>query len=249
MSATLKSREMLRNDQVDDPYYDASEEESVSGMDTIHLENALPILNAPGSQQRSVSETALKTLSGKRTLRPRPVLTGYSTSDDEDIDSSGVVARRKRKAKVLKRHASWPRLPLTRKAQDSGVQGLDDSGTDSGSTDGKVEMQSMRRKRAHDVLNSTHVEGETGEIRKTFRGIAEQDSNEEHWRKSVLEEHMDKILKAVPNIPGDERMMKETMEMEQVARKGLDTDDRDRRPRTSSWEEAALRIIRFFTCG
>ena len=136
MSATVKSREMLRTDQVDDMHYDASEEESISEMDTIHLENALPILDAPRSQQRSGSEMTLKTLSGKRAFRPRPVRTGYSTSDDEDIDSSGVVTRGKRKAIVVKRHASWPRLPLTPKGQDSGVQGLDDSETDAGSTDG-----------------------------------------------------------------------------------------------------------------
>jgi hypothetical protein len=241
---------MLRNDQVDDTHYDASEEESVFGVDTIHLENALPILDAPPSQQRSVSEMTLKTSSGKRTLRPRPVITGYSRSDDEDSDSSGVVMRRKRKAVVVKRHASWPRLPLTSKAQDSGVQGLDDSETDSGSTDGKMEMQSIRRKRASDVLNPTHVEGESGEICKTFRGIAEQDSNEERWRKIVLEEHMDKIFKVVPKISSDEKGIKQTVEMEeQLARTSLDTEDWDGRPRTSSWKEASLRILRFLTCG
>jgi hypothetical protein len=242
MSAAVKTREMLRNDQVDDTHYDASEEESVSDMDTIHLENALPILDAPRSQQRSASEPALKTRSRKRTLRPGPVRTGYSTSDGEDLDSSGVVTRGKRKAIVVKRHASWPRLPLTPKAQDSGVQGLNDSETDSSNTDGRMETQSRRRER-------THVEGESGGIDKTFRGIAEQDSNEERWRKIVLAEHMDKIFKAVPNISSVENGMKETVEMEQLARKSLDTDDWDRRPRTSSWKEAALRIGRFFTCG
>ncbi|PMD13693.1 hypothetical protein NA56DRAFT_414155 [Hyaloscypha hepaticicola] len=242
MSATVKNREMLRNNQVDDTHYDASEEESISDMDTIHLENALPILDAPRSQQRSLSEPTLKTKSGKRTLRPRPVITGYSTSDDEDIDSSGVVTRGKRKARVVIRYASWPYIPLTPKAQDSGVQGLDDSETDSGSTDGKMAMQSRRRKR-------THVEGEIREIDKTFRGIAAQDSNEERWRKIVLEEHMDKIFKAVPNIPRDERGMKETVAMEHLARKSLDTDDWDAQHRTSSWKEAALRIVRFCACG
>ena len=240
---------MLRSDQVDDTHYDASEEESISEMDTNHFENALPILDAPRSQQRSVSETKLKALSGKRRRRPRPVITGYSTSDDEDIDSSGVVTRGKRKAMVVRRHASWPRLPLTPKGQDSGVQGLDDSETDSGSTEGKIEMQSMRRRRTSEVLSSTHVEGESGEIGKTFRGIAEQDSNEERWRKIVLEEHMDKIFNAVPVISSDERGMKETVEMEQLVRTSLDTDGWDGRPGISSWKEAALRILRFFTCG
>jgi hypothetical protein len=249
MSETVNIREMLWKDQVDDTHYDASEEESISDMDTTRLENALPILDAPPPQQRSVSEPTWKTRSGKRTLRPRPVITGYSTSDDEDIDSSGVVMREKRKANVVKRHASWPCLPLTPKGQDSGVQGLDDSETDSSSPDGKMEMRSVRRKRASHVLNTTHVEGESGEIGKTFRGIADQDSNEERWRKIVLEEHMDKIFKAVPYISSDERRMKETAEMERRGRKSLDTDDWDGRSRTSSWKEAALRIVRFFTCG
>jgi hypothetical protein len=240
---------MLRNDRVDDMHYDASEEESISEMDTIHLENALPILEAPPSQQRSVSEPKLKILSGKRTLRPRPVITGYSTSEEEGIDSSAVVTRGKRKARVVRRHASWPRLPLTPKGQDSGVQGLDDSEVDSGSTDGKMEMQSMSRKRGSDVLSSTHVEGESGEIGETFRGIEEQDSNEERWREIVLEEHMDKIFNAVPVISSDERGMKETVEMEQLVRTSLDTEGWDGRPGKSSWKEAALRILRFFTCG
>ena len=249
MSATVKSREMLRSDQVDDTHYDASEEESISEMDTNHFENALPILNAPRSQQRSVSELTLKALSGKRTLRSRPVITGYSTSDNEGIDSSRVVTRGKRKALVVKRRASWPRLPLTPKGQDSGVQGLDDSETDAGSTDVKMEMQSMRQQQESDVLNSTHVEGEGGEIGKTFRGIAEQDSNEERWREIVLEDHMDKIFQAAPNISSDERGMKETVEMEQLVRTSLDTEGWGGRPDTSSWKETALRILRFFTCG
>ena len=249
MSATVKSREMLRSDQVDDTHYDASEEESISEMDTNHLENALPILDAPRSQQRSVSELTLKALSGKRTLRSRPVITGYSTSDNEGIDSSRVVTRGKRKALVVKRRASWPRLPLTPKGQDSGVQGLDDSETDAGSTDVKMEMQSMRQQQESDVLNSTHVEGEGGEIGKTFRGIAEQDSNEERWREIVLEDHMDKIFQAAPNISSDERGLKETVEMDQLVKTSLDTEGWDGRPGKSSWKEAALRILRFFTCG
>jgi hypothetical protein len=249
MSVTAKSREMLRNDQVDETHYDASEEESIFDMNTIHLENALPILGAPDSQQRSVSEPKLKILSGKRTLRPRPVVTGYTTSDDDDIDSNRIVTRGKRKAIVVKRRASWPRLPLTPKGQDSGVQGLDNSETDAGSTDEKMATQSMGRKRGSDVLSSTHVEGESGEIGETFRGIEEQDSNEERWREIVLEEHMDKIFNAVPVISSDERGMKETVEMEQLVRTSLDTEGWDGRPGKSSWNEAALRILRFFTCG
>jgi hypothetical protein len=245
--------------EVDDMHYDASEEESILEMEietgAIHLEKARPILNAPQTQtqtqQRSVSESTWKTWPGKHALRPRPVISGYSTSDDEELGVGGNATRgHVRKTRVVKRRASWPQPPLTPKAHDSGVQGLDDSDTDSGSADGEVRMRRTRQKREPDVLASRQIDGESGEESVLFKGITDADSSEERWRQIVLEEHMDKIFNAVPvpKLP-DKDDMQEVVWDELVARGTFTSDDWGGRPRKFNWKEELLMVLRFLGCG
>jgi hypothetical protein len=70
-----------------------------------------------------------------------------------------------RKARAVKRRASWPLPPLTPKAHDSAVQGLCDSDIDtaSGRGEGNQKGTQTRRKRKEkdeDVLPEIGVDGE-----------------------------------------------------------------------------------------
>ena len=120
--------------------------------EVIYLEKALPILDAPhqNQQQRSASEpkpTRKASWPGKRTLRPHPVLMGYSSSNEEF--GEGRTRQNVCKARVVKRRASWPQPPLAPKAHDSGVQGLGDSDIDTAFGRGEVNQKGTpnRRKR------------------------------------------------------------------------------------------------------
>lgn len=255
MSATVKTRELTRNNQVDEMHYDASEEESVFEQDMrveskVMMERAFPILDAQQTQrqQRSVNESTWKTWPGKHTLCPRPVMTGYSISDDEELEMNADATRGKRKTRVVKPRASWPRMPSTPKAHDSGVQGLDDSETDSGSADGKMRTRKTERRREPDVLALAQIEGGSEDEGVMFRGIADQDSSEERWRQIMLEEHLDRIFNAVPKLPGEEgrgEMVQDAM----VVRGSFESDDWGGTPRKYNWKEKVLMMVKYFACG
>lgn len=259
MLEARQSREKDMQVAIDDTHYDASEEESLFEMEmdreiggAIPLENPQPILfNSAGSQtrdqQRSVSEPkpTRKPWPGKLALRPRPVLTGEATSDDENEGEDG--ARKKSgKAKVVRRHASWPRLPLKPKAHDSGVQGLESS--DSDGSDGGFNLKRTRvRKRKGEELQDFLTGDEESVM---FRGIAEADSNEERWRQIVLEEHMDRIFNTLPKLPSEQEIGQIKVENDEVVRESFESDDWGIRARRQKggWKEEMLMILRFFGC-
>jgi hypothetical protein len=244
---------------IDDIHYDASEEESLFEMErdteAIQLEKAAPILDMPATQtptrnqnqMRSVSEPkpARKPWPGKHTPHPRPVLTGYASSDDEDVGEDRAT-KKTGKAKVVKRYASWPRLPLTPKAHDSGVQGLESSDTDG--SDGGFNLKRTRmRKRRREELEDGWAGDEESVM---FRGIADADSAEERWRQIVLEEHMDRIFSVLPKLPGELEMGIIKVANEEVPRASVESDDWGISPRSgkSGWKEELVMIVRFFGC-
>lgn len=172
--------------QFDDMFYDASEEESEFEMETTAgFEKPVPILDAPPRKKSAVREPIQTTLR-EQTLAQIPA--GYSTSDDED----GAQRQRFRPRRILLiRGASWPESPSSPKtAHDNGVQGIED--TASGS-ERKGRTRKRRSKKERCVLTPAHDEAAA-----IFQGIADADLSEERWRQITLEEHMDKIFKAVP---------------------------------------------------
>jgi hypothetical protein len=207
--------------EVDDTHYNALEEESICEMENeatavVTLDLAIPIPEA--TQPRSASEPmpTRETWSGTRVLCPDPVLTGYSTSDDEELEIGGKASatrQKVRKTRAGQRRASWsPQPPLTARAHDSGVQGLDDSDTctaGSGVGNGEEAARHWRKITQLEALDSTRVGSEDEDDGSAFRGIADADSSEERWRQIVLEEHMDKIFHAFPTLLDEE--LKETV--------------------------------------
>ena len=199
----------IRTRDLEDTHYDASEEESICEMEqeskNVILENPIPILDATETQRRSVSEPVpVRKWAGKHALR----LTGDSTSDEEEAFANGAKARQKvRKTKVARRSASWSQPPLTPRAHDSGVHGLDttdDDTADSGNEDSLRGTRHRRKLTVPDVLYLTQAENEDDEDGVAFKGIAAADSIEEQWRQIVLGEHMDKIFNAMPEPPNGE---------------------------------------------
>ena len=90
--------------EVDDTHYDALEEESICEMENeatavVTLDLAIPIPEA--TQPRSASEPmpTRETWSGTRVLCPDPVLTGYSTSDDEELEIGGKASATRQKVR------------------------------------------------------------------------------------------------------------------------------------------------------
>lgn len=256
-----EARQSRDNDiQVDDTNYDASEEESLFEMERetemIHLEKAAPILDMPETQTqaqnqlRSVSEPkpTRKTWPGKHVLRPHPVLTGYATSDDENEGEDRATKKVGKigKAKVVRRHSSWSRLPLTPKAHDSGVQGLESSDTDG--SDGGLNLKKTRVRKRRRKEHRDFLAGDEESV--MFKGIADADSNEERWRQIVLEEHMDRIFNALPKLPGELEMGQIVVGNAEVARDSFESDDWGISPRRrkSGWKEEMLMILRFFGC-
>lgn len=248
---------ITRGENVEDPHYDASEEESICEMETekgaAKLEKAIAIVDAPQTEHRSVSEPIhkRKRLFSKHTLRPCPVLTGYSTSDEE---MDGIAKPEKGgKKRLARRRASWPQPPLTPKAHDSGVQGLGDSASDSGNDFGdRIRLpQHPRKLTKPDVLYLVQVESEEEEESVVFKGIADADSSEERWRQIVLEEHMDKIFNAVPRLPGEEAVMETELKNDEVVvRASFETTDEWGIPRRkkTGWKEQVSIIMRLFGC-
>jgi hypothetical protein len=175
---------------------------------------------------------------------------GHSSSDEEF--GKGGTRQNVRKARVVKRRASWPQVPLTPKAHDSGVQGLGDSDIDTASGTGKgnqKETQNRRkRKEKHeDVLPEISVDGEE-EQAVMFRGIADADSSEERWTQIVLEEHMDKIFNAAPKPPYEEERGERVEDKE--AREEFETVDEWGLPRRRKpwWRKEMLMILRILGC-
>jgi hypothetical protein len=260
-------RARVRTRDVDDMHYDASEEESISEMENeskdVIFEEAIAILEAPSAQRRSVSEPIppRKTWAGKQVLRPRPLLTGNSTSEDEDPKVGGKTNATRQylcNTEVVQRRASWPQPPLTPKAHDSGVQGLDDSDTDTAGNGFEHEKKGTRHWRnltEPDILALSKVEDEEeddddedGSESVAFRGIADADSSEERWRQIVLEEHMDKIFNALPILPDEE--LREMVEDGVVVRASFETTDEWGIPRRkkSGLKEQILTLLRLFGC-
>ncbi|KAN0104058.1 hypothetical protein V8E51_009803 [Hyaloscypha variabilis] len=247
----------VRTREVDDRHYDASEEsgcEMERETKAMVLEKAIAILDAPETQQRSVSDPVLvqKTWAGKHALRPGPVLTGYSTSDEEDVGANETNTRQKvRKTRVARRRASWPQPPLTPKAHDSGAQGLDSTNDDTTSNSDEKREKGTRHRRkltVPDVLDLAQVEDEGDGDGTTFKGIAAVDSIEEHWRQIVLEEHLDKIFSALPKPPSVDYSNENAIMDEVVVRASFDTTDEWGIPirKRAGVKEQLLKILRLF---
>ncbi|KAE9363412.1 hypothetical protein N431DRAFT_433484 [Stipitochalara longipes BDJ] len=252
----------VRTGEVDDAHYDASEEESICEereTKAVILEKAIAILDAPETSQRSVSEPVLvrKTWAAKHALRPRPVLTGYSTSDDEpEVRGASNTTRRKnvRKMRIVQRRASWPQPPLTPKAHDSGVQGLDSTDDDtsvSGDENRRKATRHQRKLTIPDVLNLARVEDEGDEDGVAFKGIADADSTEERWRQILLDEHLDRIFNAIPKLPSEEDVNRKSVLDEPVVRASFDTTDEWGIPirKKVGMKEQLLAIVRLFGCA
>jgi hypothetical protein len=250
--------------EVDDTHYEASEEASICEMESEttavrDLDLAIPIPEAT-MQPRSISEPmpTRETWSGKRTaLCPHAVLslTGYSTSENEELEIGGKASatrRKVRKTRAGQRRASWsPQPPLTPRARDSGVQGLDDSDTcTAGSVDGNGDeaARHWRKITELDVLDSILVgsEDEDEDEGSAFRGIADADSSEERWRQIVLEEHMDKIFHALLTLLDEE--LKETVVDGVLVRASFETKEEWGIPRRKQTgvKERLLTLVRLF---
>jgi len=248
--------------ELDDRYYDASEEESVCEMERetkgVVVEKAIAILDAMETQLRSVSEPVpVRKWAGKHTLRPRPALTGDSTSDEENFSANGSKTRQKaRKTKIARRSASWPQPPLRPKSHDSGVHGLDSSDDDTDHSGNEDRLRGTRHQRkltVADVLNLAHVENEGDEDVVAFKGIAAVDSIEEQWRQIVLEEHMDRIFNAMPKPPSGEEDFNEKYASildEPTRRASFETTDEWGIPtrKKMGWKQRLRTIVRLFCC-
>jgi hypothetical protein len=245
--------------EVDDTHHDAEEEESICEMGNeaaAVIDLAIPIPEA--TQPRSISEPmpTRETWSGQCTaLCTHPVLTGYSTSEDEELEigeKASATRQKFRKTRAGQRRASWsPQPPVTPRGRDSGVQGLDDSDTCTdtvGSDDGNGEeaARHWRKITGLDVLDSILVGSEDEDESLTFKGIADADSSEERWRQIVLEEHMDKIFHALPTLLDEE--MKETVVDRVVMRASFETTEEWGIPRRkqTGLKERVLTLVRLF---
>jgi hypothetical protein len=132
---------------------------------------------------------------------------------------------------------------ITVQPKNSGVQGIKD--TASGS-ERKGRTRKRRSKKERYVLKPAH-----NEAAAIFQGIANADPSEERWRQITLEEHMDKIFKAVP--PPVNEATTRTMDavIGDVARESLETEDGwgclERKK--TSFRDRMSTIMRLFGCG